>query len=97
MKKIFMWLLNRYSNTEKERITILRTLNNKVREEYSEQNAYGNTYNFFIEFIMANDFIINCVKEKTAINEKSLNMIKIGISNTFDEAIEYIDNEVPNK
>lgn len=90
MKRLFIWLLKRYSNTEKERIEILKVLNDKVQNDYNEQSVYGNVYNYLTEFIMSNDFIVKCVKEK---DEKSLRMLKIGFSNTFDNSIEYIENE----
>lgn len=44
MKKIFFLLLRKYSNTEAERMVIYKQLWDKVCEDYSEQNAFGNVY-----------------------------------------------------
>jgi hypothetical protein len=90
MKILFYWLLKKYSTTEKERVEILKILDNKVRDNYCEQTTYGNVYNYFIEFIMANPFIVKCVKEK---DTKSLEMLKSGISKAFEGGIIYIHND----
>lgn len=48
MKRLFMYLLKRYSTTEKERIEILQVLEDNVLGDYYEQNSFGNVYNSFI-------------------------------------------------
>ena len=91
MKRLFFWLLNHYSKNETQRIEILKILDDKVCNEYSEQTPYGNVYNHFIEFVMANPFVIQLVKEN---DKKALSVVKQGINNSFDEAIGYIKNEI---
>lgn len=91
MKKLFLFLLRRYSNTEKERLQIIKILNDKVSNNYREQTTFGNVYNSNIEFIMANEFINKLVKEN---NEEFLKMIQNGLSESYWEAIEYIENEM---
>ena len=94
MKRLFFWLLNHYSQTESQRIEILKILDEKVCNDYSEQTTYGNVYNFYIEFIMANKFVIQLVKEN---DKKALTIVKRGISNSFDESVGYIKNEIIKK
>lgn len=94
MKYIFYWLLKRYSHTEKQRIEILKVLDDKVSSNYSEQTMFGNVYNYFIEFVLSNSFINRCVIEN---DKESLKMIKSGIEKTFDETILYIIKEEENK
>jgi len=92
MKKIFLFLflLNKYSKTEKDRLEIFSKLQEKVSEEYSEQTAYGNVYNAYIEFLMSNKTLNFCVKIK---DEEGLKMLKRGLDNSFDISIEYIKKE----
>jgi len=91
MKIIFIWLLKKYVNTEKGRIEIMRIMDDKVSDNYNEQTLYGNVYNYFIEFVMANPFIVKC----TIQNDKvSLRILKSGIEKSFDEAVSYIKKEM---
>ncbi len=90
MKKLFFYLLKKYSRTEKQRWAILEKLDVSIYNEYNEQTTFGNVYNFFIEFIMSNEFI----KGRVLKNDKeSLTILKRGITNTFDDAINQIKNE----
>ena len=90
MKRIFFWLLKRYSSTEEERLEILSTLQESVTNSYREQTVFGNVYNANIEFIISNKFIKKLVKNNDTI---SISMVKSGLSNSFDESIEFIKNE----
>lgn len=91
MKKIFLYLLKKYSRREAGRIEILKVLQEGVREEYSEQTVYGNIYNFFIEFAMSNDVIVDVVKNAEFEN---FEMIRRGINNAYDEAAIFIEKEM---
>lgn len=90
MKKLFYYFLKKYSNTEKGRLEIQSILNEQVENEYSEQTKYGNVYNSFIEFIISNNFIIELVNENDL---TSLNILKNGISDNFEQGIYFIKNE----
>lgn len=90
MKKFFFWLLKKYSISEKGRIEILRAMDDNVSNNYNEQTLYGNVYNYFIEFIMANPFVVKCALQK---DKDSIAILKSGINNSFYEAIGYIQNE----
>ena len=81
MKTIFLWMLRKYANTEKGRIEIMRIMDDKVSDNYSEQTLYGNVYNYFI---------VKCTLKD---DKESLSMLKSGIEKSFDEAIGYIENE----
>lgn len=83
-------LLKKCSNSEKGRIEILRVMDDRVSNNYSEQTLYGNVYNYFIEFIMANSFVVKCTLQK---DKESVAILKSGINNSFDEAISYIEKE----
>lgn len=94
MKKIFLWLLNKYSSNEKGRVEIMRFMDEKVSRNYSEQTPYGNVYNYFIEFVMANNFIVKRVLKEDV---ESVGILKKGINNSFDEAVGFIKNEIRKK
>ena len=94
MKRLFFFLLRKYSNTEKQRINIYHELWHKVKDEYSEQTAFGNVYNMNIEIIMSNPFIQSRVIQK---DDESLKMLKSGLDNSFDRAIEFISKELPKQ
>jgi hypothetical protein len=87
MKKLFLFLLRRYSNTEEQRMEIYRELWHKTKEEYNEQTAFGNVYNMNIEVLMSNPFF----ESRIMLGEKEdLQMLKQGLSNSFDESVEFI-------
>ncbi len=87
MKKLFLFLLRRYSNTEAQRMEIYRELWYKTKEEYNEQTAFGNVYNMNIEVLMSNPFF----ESRIMLGEKEdLQMLKQGLSNSFDESVEFI-------
>ena len=90
MKKLFYILLKKYSKTEKDRIKIIQTLDDQVWENYPEQTYYGNVYNHFIEFVMANPFIVRQVMLR---DNQALDILKRGMGSAFDEAIKYIEKE----
>lgn len=90
MKTIFRYLLKKYSQTEKGRIEIMRFMDDKVSDNYREQTLYGNVYNYFIEFVIANPFIVKCTFRN---DKESLGMLKSGIEKAFDEAVGYINKE----
>ncbi len=90
MKRIFLFLLRRYSNTEKERLQIYSILNEKVEDNYREQTTFGNVYNSNIEFVISNDFIKKLVKEN---DEQGIEMIKSGLNNSVLKGIEFIKKE----
>jgi len=91
MKNIFLWLLKKYASTEKGRIKIMRIMDDKVSYNYNEQTLYGNVYNYFIEFVMANPFVVKCTLQK---DKESLNILKSGIEKSFDRAVGYIEKEM---
>ena len=59
----------------------------KVKDEYHEQTAFGNVYNMNIEDLMSNPFFESRV---TLADDKSLKMLKEGLSESFDDSIEFI-------
>jgi hypothetical protein len=90
LKKLFFFLLKKYSKTEKQRLLIYKELFYQVEKTYPEQTVYGNVYNANVEFLMSNPFVISRVR----INDtEGLQMLKSGLQNSFDESISYIYNE----
>lgn len=90
MKKLFLYLLRKYSQTEKQRMEIHRELWYQVKNEYNEQTAFGNVYNMNIEVLMSNPFIQSSVH----LGETDrLQVLKTGLNNSFDTAIDYIEKE----
>lgn len=90
MKRLFFYLLRKYSWTEKQRMEIYSRLWESVTNEYREQSGFGNVYNMNIEFLMANPVIISLVERK---DKKGINVIKRGLNESFNEAIGYVDQE----
>ena len=87
MKKLFLFLLKKYSKTESQRMEIYRELWYKTKEEYNEQTAFGNVYNMNIEVLMANPFFESRVKLG---EDEHLRMLKAGLSDSFDRSVEFI-------
>ena len=86
MKKLFLYLLRKYSTTEGERMEIYRELWYKVKEEYNEQTAFGNVYNMNIEVLMSNPFF----ESRVMLGEdEHLRMLKEGLAKSFDRSVEF--------
>ena len=86
MKRLFLYLLRKYSTTEAERMEIYKELWYKVKEEYNEQTAFGNVYNMHIEMLLANPFF----ESRVMLGEdEHLRMLKEGLANSFDESVEF--------
>ncbi len=92
MKRLFFFLLRKYSNTEEQRIKIYRELWYKLKDEYSEQNAFGNVYNMNTEVLLSNPFFESRVLQK---DSESLKMLKSGLSNSFDLSVKSVLKEGP--
>ena len=90
MKKIFLFLLQYYSKTEKDRLQIFSVLHDQVVNTYSQQTTFGQVYNANIEFIMANPFVQSLAKEKDI---KSLFILNEGLGDAFGKAVMYIQTE----
>jgi hypothetical protein len=86
MKKLFLFLLRKYSKTESQRMEIYQELWCKVKEEYNEQTAFGNVYNMNIEVLMSNPFFVSRVQLG---QDEHLRMLKQGLSDSFDESVEF--------
>ena len=92
MRRIFLFLLKKYSKTEKDRLVIFKSLQDSVEEDYTEQTKFGNLYNANIEFLMSSELMIE-LSEDTM----SLEMIKSGLSKSFTESVHYINNEIKKR
>lgn len=90
MKRLFLFLLRRYSNTEAQRMEIYKELWAKTKEEYNEQTAFGNVYNMNIEVLMSNPFFESRVMLG---QDEDLKMLKQGLSDSFDESVEFVLKE----
>ena len=94
MKRLFLYLLKKYSKRENGRKIIYEQLWDSVTNEYNEQTSYGNIYNINIEFIMFNPFI---KKEVLFKDNVSLKMIKANLAESYNKALIYIEEENQNK
>lgn len=90
MKRLFLFLLRKYSNTEEQRTEIYRELWYKVKEEYNEQTAFGNVYNMNTEVLMANPFFESRVLLG---KDEDLKMLKSGLEKSFDESVAFVLSE----
>jgi len=96
MKRLFLYLLRRYSKTESQRMEIYQELWYQVKEMYDEQTVFGNIYNMNIEMLMSNPFFQHCVMT----NQKGyLDMMKSGLNESFDEAVQFtvVENKLEQK
>ena len=87
MKKIIFWFFRIYSKTEKECLEIYALLYEQTEKTYNEQTTFGNVYNANIEFLMANKFVKQLVKEN---DEKSLAIVGSGLQASFTKSLTYI-------
>ena len=87
MKRLFLYLLRRYSQTETQRMEIYQELWYQVKEMYDEQTVFGNIHNMSFEMLMANPFIQHCVQTDS---KKYLEMIKSNVTDSADKAIEHL-------
>ena len=87
MKKLFLYLLRKYSTTEAERMEIYRQLWWNTKNEYNEQTSFGNVYNMNIEMLMANPFFESRVMLG---QDEHLRMLKEGLAKSFDESVEFV-------
>ena len=91
-KRLFIYLLKKYTKSESDRLDVYKVLHSQVCDDYSEQSGFGNIYNAHIEFVMANPLINSWVD-----NKPEIDMIKSGIGNAYDSAIQNIKEERRNK
>ena len=87
MKKLFLILLRKYSKSEKGRMEILKEMDAGIYYNYNEQTTFGNVYNYFIEFVMANPFIKSRIVSN---DDTSIDTVKKGIDTAYDQAIRYM-------
>jgi len=89
-KRLFLYLLNKYSKTEKDRIEIHKVLFKGVEDNYYEQTALGNLYNMQFE-----SFLGNRTFKHIALQDSSdaLNMMSLGIKNTVLRCVDIIKSK----
>lgn len=87
MKRLFLYLLKRYTRREAGRLEVQQILQEQVENDYTEQTRYGNVYNGHIEFLMANSLVNELVKNEDRVG---IIMIKQGLESAFHNAIDYI-------
>jgi hypothetical protein len=86
MKKLFLFLLRKYSKTESQRMEIYRELWYNTKDEYNEQTSFGNVYNMHIEMLLANPFF----ESRVMLGEdEHLKMLKEGLAKSFDRSVEF--------
>jgi len=85
MKKLFLFLLRKYSKTESQRMEIYQELWYKTKEEYNGVDAFENMYNMNIEVLMSNPFFVSRVMLG---QDEHLLKLKIGLADSFDESVE---------
>ncbi len=90
MKKLFLFLLRKYSQTESQRMEIYKELWYNTKDEYNEQTSFGNVYNMNIEMLMSNPFFESRVMLG---QDEHLRMLKEGLSKSFDESVEFVLKE----
>jgi hypothetical protein len=92
LRKLFKYLLKRYSKNEKDRLEIMEELWNSVLWTYNEQTYPGNIQNMQIEILLSNPFVRYAAG---SFDDATLNSIRIISSTAADKAIEFIQKEAP--
>ncbi len=90
MKKLFLFLLKKYTKDEKDRLVVFSILHEQVQNTYNEQSAPGQVYAAQIEFLMSSKPIVKGALENDRVY---LDMIKGGLATSFDHSIAYIIDE----
>lgn len=90
MRKIFFWLLHRYSRNENQRLLILEKLWGAILTDYYEQTLPGNVYNFQIEVVISNPWIRYAA---STFDKTTSKMILSNISAGSEAAIKFIETE----
>jgi hypothetical protein len=89
-ERLFLYLLRKFSKTERQRLIILKEMWAGVLREYNEQTYTGNVYNFQIEFIMSNDYIKMLSASE---DEKTLDRIRASVIEGTIAGIEILNRE----
>ena len=87
MKKLFLFLLRKYSKTESQRMEIYQELWYQTKSEHNEATAFENVYNVNVEVLMSNPFFVNRVMLG---QDEHLRTLKKGLADSFDESVELI-------
>lgn len=90
IKKLFLFLLKKYTKTEEQRLEVFKVLQEQVSNTYSEQSGVGQIYAAHTEFIISNEVICKCVKNG---DEQNLTMIASGLNKAYERSLEFILNE----
>ena len=85
MKRLFLFLLRKYSKTESQRMEIYQELWYKTKHEYNGVDAFDNMYYMNIEVLMSNPFFESRVMIG---QDEHLRTLKEGLGKSFDESIE---------
>ena len=84
MKKLFLFLLRKYSKTESQRMEIYTELWYQTKSEYNKATAFENVYNVNVEVLMSNPFFVNRVKIG---DDKGLQKLKEWLDNSFEDGV----------
>ena len=87
MKRLFLFLLRKYSKTESQRIEIYQELWYQTKSEYDATTAFENMRNMNIEVLMSNPFFVSRV---VLGQDEHLRTLKKGLADSFDESVELI-------
>ena len=86
-KRLFLYLLKKYTKTEKGRLEVYKELNNQSCMEYHESSGFNNFYKSYLEFIMANWLVEHLVINKM---DESFKNLKLGVINVLEEGIQIL-------
>jgi hypothetical protein len=85
MKRLFLFLLRKYSKTESQRIEIYQELWYQTKSEYDEATAFENMRNMNIEVLMSTPFFVS----RVALGQyEDLKNLKEELGKSFDESTE---------
>ena len=85
MKKLFLFLLRKYSKTESQRMEIYTELWYQTKSEYNKATAFENVYNMNVEVLMSNPFF----KSRVMLGQyEDLKNLKEGLGNSFNTSVE---------
>jgi len=85
MKKLFLFLLRKYSKTESQRMEIYQELWYQTKSEYNATTAFENMRNMNIEILTSTPFFVS----RVALSQyEDLKNLKEELGKSFDESTE---------
>lgn len=92
-KRLFLYLLKQYTQTEEDRVEVYKAVNQGALDEYYEADPYQNFYNSYLEFLISNPFIKQLIDYNNLTDSDTFKPIRIGLVNVLKEGVDIISEK----